>query len=149
MIARRISVTVAVAMLLLWVLGSCKKEAEVTAPPPLQISGAGATFPAPIYKCWIEHYGKAHKQVSVAYDPVGSGDGIKKFMNLGVDFGASDAAMNDEQMAEVKRGVKLIPGAAGIVVLAYNVKGLNGSLRLSRAVYCKPASPCPFARPSL
>ena len=89
------------------------EEAEVTAPPPLQISGAGATFPAPIYKCWIEHYGKAHKQVSVAYDPVGSGDGIKKFMNLGVDFGASDAAMNDEQMAEVKRGVNLFPVLPG------------------------------------
>jgi phosphate transport system substrate-binding protein len=135
MIARPIPATIAMVVLLSELLVSCKKEAEVAAPPPVQISGAGATFPAPLYRAWIEQYQKARKQVSIGYDSVGSGEGIKKFMNQEVDFGASDAAMNDEQMSGVERGVKLIPAAAGIVVLAYNLKGLNGTLRLSRDVY--------------
>jgi phosphate transport system substrate-binding protein len=135
MITRRVPCVIVALIALVASLASCKKEAEAPVPEPVKISGAGATFPAPLYKTWIEHYRKTHKGVSIAYDPVGSGDGIKRFMSLEVDFGASDAAMSDEQMAKVGRGVKLIPAAAGIVALAYNLKGLNGTLRLPRDVY--------------
>jgi phosphate transport system substrate-binding protein len=135
MIVRRIPATFAVIVLLVGLLVSCKREAEKVAQPPIRISGAGATFPAPLYRAWIEQYQKAHKDVLIDYQPVGSGEGIKKFMALEVDFGASDAALNDEQIGKVQRGVKLIPAAAGIVVLAYNLKGLNGTLRLPRDVY--------------
>ncbi len=135
MITRRIPGILVALVLLVGLLVSCKKEADAPVPAPVKISGAGATFPAPLYKSWIEQYQRSHKQVSVAYDPVGSGEGINRFINLEVEFGASDAAMSDEQMAKVTRGVKLIPAAAGVVALAYNVKGLNGTLKLSRDVY--------------
>jgi phosphate transport system substrate-binding protein len=52
-----------------------------------------------------------------------------------VDFGASDAAMSDEEMAAVARGVQLLPTVAGSIVLAYNLDGLGGDLKLSRDVY--------------
>jgi phosphate transport system substrate-binding protein len=121
---------------LMGALCSCEQKAQETAPPvEIQISGAGATFPAPLYKKWIEEYRKHRSDVVVNYEAVGSGEGIKKFMNEEVDFGASDAAMNDEQTAKMERGVKLIPATAGLIALAYNLKGLNGPLRLPRDVY--------------
>jgi phosphate transport system substrate-binding protein len=98
----------------------------------LQIRGAGATFPQPLYKRWIAQYGAAHPDVHLRYEGVGSGEGIKRFIAERVDFGASDAAMRDAEIAQVKRGVKLIPATAGMVVLAYNLPGVTGELRLSR-----------------
>ena len=96
--------------------------------------GAGATFPAPLYLRWIQEFARKPDGFSVFYDAVGSGDGIRRFMDQTVDFGASDAAMNDEQISTVGRGVKLIPATAGIIGLAYNLPGVD-ALRLSRAVY--------------
>jgi phosphate transport system substrate-binding protein len=71
----------------------------------------------------------------VSYDPIGSGDGVKQFMAGQVDFGASDAAMTDAAMAEVTRGVRLMPVVAGSLVLAYNLEGFDGPLKLTREVY--------------
>jgi phosphate transport system substrate-binding protein len=71
----------------------------------------------------------------VSYDAVGSGDGVKEFIAGRVDFGASDAAMSDAQIAEVARGVQLLPAVAGSIVLAYNLEGLRGDLKLTREVY--------------
>src|SRR5215813_6097386 len=101
----------------------------------LQLQGAGATFPAPLYKKWLEEYQKQHPDVQLSYKAVGSGEGTKQFMAGVVDFGASDAAMSDEEMAVVKRGVQLLPTVAGSIVLAYNLDGLGGDLKLSRDVY--------------
>ena len=98
------------------------------------LHGAGATFPAPLYKEWISAYQKAHPDIVVDYEAVGSGEGIQRFMSESVDFGASDAAMSDEQIAQVARGVRLIPATAGIIVLAYNVAGVS-ELKLPRDVY--------------
>jgi phosphate transport system substrate-binding protein len=92
------------------------------------LRGAGATFPAPLYERWVQTYRK------VTYDVVGSGEGSRRFIAGSVDFGASDAALSDEQIARVKTGVRLVPVTAGIVVLAYNVPGLDRPLRLSRVV---------------
>ena len=75
------------------------------------------------------------------YEPVGSGLGVERFIGVGleegkrVDFGASDAAMSDAEIAKVERGVRLIPMTAGGVALAYNLPGLKGRLKLSRAAY--------------
>jgi phosphate transport system substrate-binding protein len=104
-------------------------------PGTLHIHGAGATFPAPLYKKWIEEYHKRRPDVMVSYDAVGSGEGVKEFIAGRVDFGASDAAMSDAQIAEVARGVQLVPAVAGSIVLAYNLEGLGGDLRLTRDVY--------------
>ncbi len=99
------------------------------------LRGAGSTFGAPLYKKWIEIYTKQHPNVAIEYAVVGSGEGTVRFLEHTVDFGASDAALTDEQIAGVRAGVKLIPVTAGMVVLAYNLPGLAGPLKLSRDVY--------------
>src|SRR3977135_1058898 len=71
-----------------------------------QLHGAGATFPAPLYKKWLEEYQKQHPNVQLSYKAIGSGEGTRQFMAGVVDFGASDAAMSDEEMAAVARGVQ-------------------------------------------
>lgn len=98
------------------------------------IKGAGATFPAPLYERWFQEYNKLHPDVEVNYQGIGSGAGIKQFTDETVDFGASDAAMTDEQMEKVKGGVVLLPMTAGSIVLAYNLPGVEG-LKLSREAY--------------
>jgi phosphate transport system substrate-binding protein len=105
------------------------------APGTMHIQGAGATFPAPLYKKWLEEYRKRRPEVVISYEAIGSGEGIKEFIAGGVDFGASDAAMSDAQIAEVARGVQLLPAVAGSIVLAYNLEGLGGDLKLTREVY--------------
>ena len=132
---------VLVIAILAVVIGSRAILAQAGAPaknvPPgtMHIHGAGATFPAPLYKKWLEEYHKRRPEVMVSYDAVGSGEGIKEFMAGRVEFGASDAAMSDAQIAEVARGVQLVPAVAGSIVLAYNLEGLGGDLKLTREVY--------------
>ncbi len=101
----------------------------------VDIRGAGATFPAPLYMRWIKEFAKTAQGFPISYDAVGSGEGTKRFMAGQVDFGASDSAMRDEQVAAVEGGVQLIPATAGIIVLAYNIPDFKGELRLSRKVY--------------
>jgi|SRR5579862_1861787 len=104
-------------------------------PEPVDLKGAGATFPAPLYGRWFKDYSDAHSNVRVDYAPVGSGTGITQFTNKTVDFGASDAAMTDDEISKVAQGVQLIPMTAGIIVLAYNVPDVTTPLHLSRSAY--------------
>jgi phosphate transport system substrate-binding protein len=99
------------------------------------LRGAGATFPAPLYEKWIQTYRLEDPRVSITYAGVGSGEGQRRFLADAVDFGASDAALTDEQMKHVKTGARLLPVTAGLVVLAYNLPGLGGPLKLPRDVY--------------
>jgi phosphate transport system substrate-binding protein len=103
----------------------------------VRLTGSGATFPFPIYSTWFKNYNQAHKEVLVDYQGKGSGAGIKDFINHTVDFAASDAAMTDEEMAQVKEGVQLLPMTAGTIVLAYNLPGNPQGLKLSREAYSK------------
>jgi len=96
-----------------------------------QLSGTGATFPAPIYQRWSVEYNKQVPSIQVNYQSVGSGAGVKNFLQGVVDFGASDAAMTDEEMTKSPCGAVLIPATAGSVVLAYNLPEVK-NLRLSR-----------------
>jgi phosphate transport system substrate-binding protein len=100
-----------------------------------QLQGAGSTFMAPLQKKWREEYQKRHPEVSLNYEAVGSGEGTKRFLAGAVDFGASDAAMKDEDMTAVQRGAQLVPVTAGSIVLAHNIEGLGGDLKLKRDVY--------------
>jgi phosphate transport system substrate-binding protein len=118
------------------------KRKTVDAPPGgVLLRGAGATFPALLFKQWFGAYQQGHPAVAIAYDSVGSSEGIRRFTGKGVDhentvdFGASDSAMTDEQIAAVGRGVLMVPVTAGSVVLAYNLPDLVGDLRLSRKAY--------------
>ena len=121
---------------------SAQAQPTPKAPPgAILIKGAGATFPSPLYEKWFQLYQRLHPEVVLHYEPVGSGAGVQRFIGVGleeekrVDFGASDAAMNDAEIAQVQRGVRLIPMTAGGVALAYSLPGLEGRLRLSRAAY--------------
>ena len=98
------------------------------------LRGAGATFPKLLYEKWIDTYEAAHPEVDVDYEAVGSGAGTRRFLanEPGLLFGASDAALKDEEIASVERGAVLVPMTAGSIVLAYNLPELKGTLRLSR-----------------
>src|SRR6267378_3126140 len=64
----------------------------------LQINGAGATFPYPIYSKWFSEYNKLHPNVRINYQSIGSGGGIRQLLNMTVFFGATDGPMTDEQL---------------------------------------------------
>jgi phosphate transport system substrate-binding protein len=100
----------------------------------VSLTGAGASFPAPLYQKWFSEYNKLHPNVQVSYQSVGSGAGVEQFTQGTVDFGASDVAMDDKEIAAVKKGVALLPMTAGSVVLAYNLPDVP-QLKLSRQVY--------------
>lgn len=100
----------------------------------VSLTGAGASFPAPLYQNWFVQLNQAVPQLQVNYQSVGSGAGVEQFTQGTVDFGASDVAMKDEEIAKVKTGVILLPMTAGSIALAYNLPGVEG-LKLSRDVY--------------
>ena len=95
------------------------------------LNGAGATFPAPLYERYAREVRKKYPDLKVNYQAIGSGGGIRQTIAGTVDFGASDAAMKDDEIAKVKNGVILVPTAGGAVSVVYNVPGVN-NLRLSR-----------------
>ncbi|TVQ92876.1 MAG: phosphate ABC transporter substrate-binding protein PstS [Chromatiaceae bacterium] len=121
--------------ILLTACGGESADPGAEAPRGLQLVGAGATFPEPLYQDWFRRYNAQQTETRVIYEGGGSGEGVRRFIEETVDFGASDAAMSDAQIAQVERGVRLIPATAGMVVLAYNLPGVEGELRLPRDVY--------------
>jgi phosphate transport system substrate-binding protein len=100
----------------------------------VSLTGAGASFPAPLYQRWFSEYNKVNPNVQVSYQSVGSGAGVEQFTQGTVDFGASDVAMSDEEIAKVNQGVVLLPVAAGSIVLGYNLPD-GPELKLSRQTY--------------
>ena len=99
---------------------------------PVTINGSGATFPAPLYMRWASDFKKSNPDVTVNYQGVGSGAGVKQFTDGITDFGASDVAMSDAEIAKVSDNVLLLPATAGTIVLAYNIPGVPAGLKLSR-----------------
>src|SRR5260221_13380906 len=99
-----------------------------------KLNAAGSTFCALIMERWSEELSRVNPNIQVIYFAVGSATGITNITEGIVDFAASDAAMTDEQIAQVKQGVVLIPITAGSIVLAYNLPGVE-SLKLSREAY--------------
>jgi len=96
----------------------------------VQLTGAGATFPYPIYSKWFDSYGKA-TGARINYQSIGSGAGIQQLKVKTVDFGASDAPLSNEEMASMPGQVIHIPTVAGAVVLTYDVKGVGEGLKLT------------------
>lgn len=102
----------------------------------VQLVGAGASFPAPLYQRWFQGFNQKYPKVQINYQSVGSGAGVEQFTKGTVDFGASDTAMKDEEIAKVgDKGVMLLPMTAGSIVLAYNLPEVTGELKLPRQVY--------------
>ncbi|QLE59010.1 phosphate ABC transporter substrate-binding protein PstS [Nostoc sp. TCL26-01] len=119
------------------------KDATASSPGKLDLggnvslTGAGASFPAPLYQSWFTDVNKKYPNLQVNYQSVGSGAGVEQFIKGTVDFGASDVAMKDEEITKVPadKGVILLPMTAGSIVLSYNLPEVTGELKLPRAVY--------------
>ncbi|HEU5218349.1 MAG TPA: phosphate ABC transporter substrate-binding protein PstS [Gemmatimonadales bacterium] len=100
-----------------------------TEAPPVQaqsLTGAGATFPNPIYQKWFDGYNKK-TGVQINYQSIGSGGGIKQFTEGTVDFGATDGPMNQDQMTAVQGQVYHLPTVMGAVVLTYNLAAIGST----------------------
>ena len=106
--------------------------AVATAAMAADVTGAGATFPYPIYSKWAEAY-RAKTGVGLNYQSIGSGGGIKQILAKTVDFGASDAPLDPAQLE--KHGLVQFPMVMGGVVPVYNLEGIKpGDVRLTGAV---------------
>jgi phosphate transport system substrate-binding protein len=100
----------------------------------VNLRGAGASFPNPLYQKWLSEYGKAHPGVRIDYQSIGSGGGIKQIKERTIDFGASDAPMKDEDMPAPPAEILHVPTVLGAVVLTYNLQGVTQPLRFSPGV---------------
>jgi phosphate transport system substrate-binding protein len=107
----------------------------VWAQNPMLITGAGATFPNPIYSKWFAVYHEKHSNMQFNYQSVGSGAGIKQMTDGTVDFGATDGPMNDDQLKAYRDkhgwGILHFPTVLGAVVPTYNIPGVTGTLNFT------------------
>ncbi len=93
----------------------------------ITLQGAGATFPATLYKQWFQDFNAKYSNIQIDYQANGSGAGIKAITQQTVDFGASDAAMKDSEVAALPSGTKIlhVPTALGAVVMIFNLPGVT------------------------
>jgi phosphate transport system substrate-binding protein len=94
---------------------------EPGAPGNIDLHGAGATFPYPLYSKWVDEYQKSNPNVRINYQSIGSGGGIRQITERTVDFGASDAPMNEEEMGKAPGKLVHVPMTLGAVVVSYNM----------------------------
>lgn len=125
---RRLSIVVMVAVAL---AGACSRQPQPSSTEspqggsPLQINGAGATFPNPIYSKWFAEFNKVRPDVRINYQPIGSGGGIRQLTSGTVFFGASDMPMTEEQTKALPGPVLHVPMVLGAVVPVYNLAGIS------------------------
>lgn len=132
-----LTMTAALCSAIVSLFGAGGARAQTAAEKTL-ILGAGSTFAAPLYGAWIKTWTKDKPNVSISYDAVGSGEGINRFITGSTDFAGTDAPLTDQEAATAQGRVLQIPSTAGMIVLAYNLIGLKGELRL------RPATTCPM-----
>ncbi len=130
-IIKALAVTAVALTCAVFTAGSAARAADTE----VWLQGAGSTFAAPLYKRWIDVYHKKNPSVSGTYDSVGSGEGISRFVTGSVDYAGTDSPLKDAEAERVSRGVVTIPSAGGMVVIAYSLPGLKGTLNLPRDVY--------------
>ncbi len=100
----------------------------------IRLTGAGATFPYPIYSKWVLEYTKTRPNVEINYQSIGSGGGIRQFMDRTVDFGATDGPMSDSQITAVRGNVLHVPTVLGAVVPVYTIPNVTQQLRFTPEV---------------
>lgn len=122
---QRIAVAAATAALLV-VAGAAAQT--------MRITGAGATFPNPIYSKWFSEYNKLHPNVEVNYQSIGSGGGVQQITKQTVFFGASDGPMTDEQLKAAPGKLMHFPTVLGAVVPVYNLPAAKSELRFTGTV---------------
>jgi phosphate transport system substrate-binding protein len=97
----------------------------------VQINGAGATFPNPIYSKWFDEYNKLHPNVRINYQPLGSGAGIQQVTAQTVFFGATDGPMSNEQLLAAPGKILHFPTVLGAVVPVYNIPNVKAELKFT------------------
>jgi len=100
----------------------------------IQINGAGATFPYPIYSKWFSEYNKLHPDVEINYQSIGSGGGIRQLTNQTVFFGATDGPMTEEQLQAAPGRILHFPTVLGGDVPVYNIPGVDAELKFTGKV---------------
>jgi phosphate transport system substrate-binding protein len=120
-------------------LAACRRDdapaaAGGAATPSVDLTGAGATFPYPLYSRWFSEYA-VKTGVKINYQSIGSGGGIRQLREGVVDFGASEAPLTDAELAEIPQGrVLQVPAVVGGVVLVYNLPGVTAELKFTAEV---------------
>jgi phosphate transport system substrate-binding protein len=114
-----------------WISAAVLAAGAGLAAQTMQINGAGATFPNPIYSKWFSEYNKLHGNIAINYQPIGSGGGIRQITNETVFFGASDGPMTDAQLKAAPGALLHVPTVLGGVVPVYNIPGVTASLRFT------------------
>jgi len=114
-------------------------DGDATEEFDVRLSGAGASFPAPLYQRWFSAINEEYPGLEVSYQSVGSGAGVEQYLSGTVDFGASDAPLTDEEREEFAdeygSDPLQFPMVGGSVVFAYNLEGVD-NLELPREAYC-------------
>lgn len=140
---RRIPAVSLAAVALLAFVGlfvSCsrsKPNADALPAGSVSLTGAGSSFDAILFNRWFTVYHDSHPNIFVKYSSVGSGEGVRRFIgqDIGdeekVDFGASDSAMSDVEIARANDNALMIPVTSACLVLAYNLPDFHGDLKLS------------------
>jgi phosphate transport system substrate-binding protein len=100
----------------------------------IQLQGAGATFPYPLYSKWFNDYAAVDPEVAFSYEAIGSGGGIKRIMAQTADFGASDKFLTDEELDAAPAKLLHIPTVLGAVAVTYNLPGIGSGLKLTPQV---------------
>ena len=100
----------------------------------VQITGAGATFPNPIYSKWFAEYNKLHSNVQINYQSLGSGAGIRQITNQTVFFGATDGPMTNQQLQDAPGRILHFPTVLGAVVPVYNIPSVKTELKFTGQV---------------
>ena len=133
-ISPRITTVILLASFVLAALACSPNGGSGGSGGPISLQGAGATFPNPLYQKWVSEYGKAHANIHIDYQSIGSGGGIKQIQAQTVDFGASDAPMSDADLKAAPGELLHIPTVLGAVVVTYNLASVSQPLHFSPEV---------------
>lgn len=115
-------------------LAACSPKGSGGANETINLQGAGATFPNPLYQKWVSEYTKLHPNILIDYQSIGSGGGIKQIKEQTVGFGASDSPMKDDDLKSAPGEILHIPTVLGAVVITYNLASVSQPLKFSPAV---------------
>lgn len=131
MLKKAALITFALIMTLSLIITGCSNNGGETK-NGMTINAAGATFPYPLYSKMFAEYNKLHPQIRVNYQSIGSGGGVKQMIEETVDFGASDAFLNEDEMGKIQNGVIHIPMTIGAVAVIYNLDGIDSGVKLTQ-----------------
>jgi phosphate transport system substrate-binding protein len=114
--------------------GPVRPPSDASPSGTVQINGAGATFPYPVYSKWFAEYNTLHPTVEINYQSIGSGGGIRQLLERTVFFGASDQPMSDEMLAKASGPILHFPTVLGAVVPIYNLEGTQAQIKFTGSV---------------